>query len=50
MSPANSYLIDTNILINAIRQKKDRWELLHKLVLLQVRSATPHQGQNSERA
>lgn len=29
---AASYLIDTNILIHAIRQKKGRWELLEGLV------------------
>jgi predicted nucleic acid-binding protein len=30
---AASYLIDTNILIQAIRQRKGRWELLQGLVL-----------------
>ena len=29
---ASSYLVDTNILVNAIRQKKERWELLRQLV------------------
>lgn len=29
---ASSYLIDTNILVNAIRRKKGRWELLQQLV------------------
>lgn len=31
MTPS-SYLVDTNILVNAIRQKKGRWELLQQLV------------------
>jgi predicted nucleic acid-binding protein len=29
---ASSYLVDTNILVHAIRQKKGRWEFLEKLV------------------
>lgn len=29
----NDYLLDTNVLVDAIRRKKDRWKLLEQLVI-----------------